>query len=82
MNTLQLRILFVLLTLGLSTNMAWSSQNPPATPATESHSNVLKGATAKSGRNDGAANQGLPSIVNEKDIPAFLLMDPCDTGDS
>lgn len=82
MNTLQLRILFVLLTLGLSTNMAWSSQNLPATPATESDANVLKGATAKSGMNNEAAREGLPSIVNDEDIPAFLRTDPCDTGDS
>jgi hypothetical protein len=82
MNTLQLRGFIVLLLLGLGTNTAWSGQSSSATPATESHASMLTSATASSDRNDGAANEALPSIMNEEDIPAFLRTDPCDTGDS
>ena len=82
MKTLQLRTFFILLTVSLSTTTAWSSQNVPATSATESQAIVPEGATAESGKNSSAANEGLPGILNEEEIPAFLRTDPCDTGDS
>jgi len=82
MNTRRLWTFFMLLAVGLGTNTAWSGQNEDAGPATESHANASQGATAQSGQNTGAADQGLPSIVDEEDIPAFLLTDPCDTEDS
>jgi hypothetical protein len=82
MNRLQLGTFSILLTIGLGTNTAWSSQNVNAMSAAESHANASKGAAAKSGKNVGASHEGLPSIVDEEDIPAFLITDPCDTGDS
>ena len=82
MNTLQLRMILILLTIGLGTNTAWSGQNPSATSATDSHAKVSSGATATPGKHAGASKGALPSIVNEEEIPAFLLTDPCDTGDS
>ena len=82
MNTLRLRIFFVLLTVGLSTSTAWSGQDELTTSAAESHANMPKGATPITGNNSGAVNHRLPGIVNEEEIPAFLITDPCDTGDS
>jgi len=82
MNRLQLGMFSILLTIGLGTNTAWSSQHVTAMSAAESHANASKDAAAKSGKSIGASHAGLPSIVDEEDIPAFLLSDPCDTGDS
>jgi hypothetical protein len=82
MNTLRHRALLILLTLCLGTHAAWSSQDSPAASATGSHAKVPESATAKSGKNAGAANEGLPSIIDEEDIPAYLRGDPCDTGNS
>ena len=82
MNTLQLRTFFVLLTLGVGTSTAWSSHNELTTSVAESHANMPKGATPIPGNNADATNHRLPGIVDEEEIPAFLITDPCDTGDS
>ena len=82
MNTFQLQTFIVLLTVGLSANTAWSAQNVPAQSLTGSHSNTSKVAEAKPKQNAGAAHNELPGIMNEEDIPAFLRVDSCDTGDS
>lgn len=82
MNTLQLRTLYILLMVGLGANTAWSGQKVPTTALMESRANVPTVAKAESEKNSGAASEGLPSIMKEEDIPAFLRTDPCDTGDS
>lgn len=82
MNTLQLRTLFVLLSVGLGTSTAWSSQNELTTSAAESQAVMSKGAKAVPANDTGVSSHRLPGIVNEEEIPAFLITDPCDTGDS
>lgn len=82
MNTRQLGTFSILLTVALGTSTAWSSQTLPATSAAQSHANVPGGAKAESENNAGAADRGLPGIVDEEEIPAYLRMDPCDTEDS
>jgi hypothetical protein len=37
---------------------------------------------AASSEKAGADNPRVPPILNEETIPAFLITDPCDTGDS
>lgn len=85
MKPLQLRTVLVLLalslSLSLSTATAWSSQ-VPAMSAAGAHADVPEAATVKSGKDSGAANEGLRSIFSEEEMPAFLHTDPCDTGDS
>lgn len=82
MNTRQLRTLLVVLSLGLCTSTAWSSQGQLVASTTQPPVHDQKSATANSGNNNSAANDRLPSIINEEDLPAFLRTDPCDTGDS
>jgi hypothetical protein len=82
MKTRQLRTFLVLLTAGLGAPTVSSSQNVTATPATGTHADVPKGASANSWKNAGAANEPLPSIFSEEEIPAYLFTDPCDTNDS
>jgi hypothetical protein len=50
--------------------------------AAGAHADVPEAVTVKSGKDSGAANEGLRSIFNEEEMPAFLHTDPCDTGDS
>lgn len=80
MNALQLRMFVIVLTVSSAT--AWSSPTLSATPATESRANAHEGAKVKPGQSTVAPIQKLPSIWTEDDIPAFLITDPCDTGDS
>jgi hypothetical protein len=75
-------MLFILLSLGVASTAAGSGQASGATSAAASHAEASAGATAKSSREAGAARKGLPSIISEDEIPAFLLTDPCDTEDS
>lgn len=82
MKTAQLRTFLILLMVSLGTPTVYSSQNVPATPATGTHADVPKGASASLWKNAGAANEPLPSIFSEEEIPAYLHTDPCDTNDS
>jgi hypothetical protein len=75
------RTFLVLLALGLAP-AAWAGQDLSATSVSGLHADVPAGATAKPARTTGAATEPLPSIVDEDEIPAYLRMDPCDTGDS
>ena len=79
MKTLQLRSFWVVLGMSLTT-LGYSAV---ATSATESHAAapaVEQGAPSVT-KAAGPANEGLRSIVNEEEIPAFLRTDPCDTND-
>jgi hypothetical protein len=78
----QLRTLSVLLIMGLATTTAWSGQNVPAASATGARAGVSADTSAKSAKDVDKPKAGLPSIINEEEIPAFLLTDPCDTEDS
>jgi len=82
MNPTQLRTFLLLLAVVLVPTTAWSGQNAPATPATGSNANLLKDATVDPAAKDRVADERLPVIVNDEDLPAFLRTDPCDTGDS
>lgn len=82
MKTLRLRMFFILLTVSLGSPTAWSSQNAATSSAAKSRADVADSSAAESETGSGAANEGLPSILNDEEIPAFLRTDPCDTGDS
>lgn len=81
MKKLQLRTFLAMLTVGLGTGAAWSSQSTAAMSAAESHVTVTKGTTARSGKNAGGTSEPVPSIFSADEIPAYLLTDPCDTTD-
>jgi hypothetical protein len=81
MKTLQLRSFWVV--LGMSLMTLGYSAVARSTSATESHAAapaVEQGAPSAT-KAAGLANEGLRSIVNEEEIPAFLRTDPCDTND-
>jgi hypothetical protein len=81
MKTLQLRSFWVV--LGMSLTTLGYSAVATSTSATESHASapaVEQGAPSVT-KAAGPANEGLRSIVNEEEIPAFLRTDPCDTND-
>jgi hypothetical protein len=73
---------FILLVIGLTASTAWSSQHTPAASPTAVHAGGQDETTAKQKNKAGATKEALPSILNEEEIPAFLRMDPCDTGDA
>jgi hypothetical protein len=81
MKTLQLRSFWVVLGMVLMT--LGNSAVAATTSATESHASapaVEQGASSAT-KAAGPANEGLRSIVDEEEIPAFLRTDPCDTKD-
>jgi hypothetical protein len=84
MKTLQLRSFWVVLVTSLGLTVVGLNAAASATPSVESHRSGLK---AEQGGDYGAVkaagpeNDGLRSIVDEEEIPAFLRTDPCDTKD-
>jgi hypothetical protein len=84
MNTLQLRSVFVVRMISLGLLTVGLNAVASSTPVVESHTPTQKveqrvGPSATSPA--GSINEGLRSIVNEEEIPAFLRTDPCDTND-
>ena len=83
MNTLQFRMVFVMLIMSLGVTPAWSTPGAPAKPQLEAQAqNPAAAATMNSVKPTGTSKPGLRSIVSDEEIPAFLRTDPCDTKDS
>jgi hypothetical protein len=81
MKAFQLRTFLVLLTVGLGMHAASASQNEPGTASTGAHTDVTGSSATKSVTHTGAVNERLPGISDEEEIPAFLRVDMCNTGD-
>ena len=82
MKTLQLRSFWVV--LGIVLTALGYSVVATSTSATESHTSapaVEQGAASSATKAAVPANEGLRSIVDEEELPAFLRTDPCDTKD-
>lgn len=81
MKTLQLRSFWVVLGMGLT--MLGQSAIAASMSTADSHTSapaVEQGASSAT-KAAAPANEGLRSIVDEEEIPAFLRTDPCDTKD-
>ncbi|MGA1562173.1 MAG: hypothetical protein ACO376_04240 [Gammaproteobacteria bacterium] len=79
MNTLQLRMAFVMM-MGLSLATAGASSTASAPAKSEAHAQNSV-AAENSANVPGVPHSGLRSIVSDEEIPAFLRTDPCDTKD-
>lgn len=79
MNTLQLRMVFVI-TMGLNLATAGASSAASAPAKSDAHAQNSV-ATENSANTPGVPHSGLRSIVSDEEIPAFLRTDPCDTKD-
>jgi len=82
MKTLQLRSFWVV--LGMVMTALGYSVVATSTSATESHASapaVEQGASSSATNATAPTNEGLRSIVDEEELPAFLRTDPCDTKD-
>lgn len=77
-----LRILSVLLTFAAAADTVGAGQADPTTSAATSQSDRAGSLAANSAQRTDAVKSGVPGIVSEEEIPAFLRRDMCDTGDS
>jgi hypothetical protein len=78
----QLGAFLILLTATFGVATAWSGQNSTPVSASGTQVNPPQPAAAGSAGHTGPAKKALPSIIEEEEIPAFLRMDPCDTGNA